>query len=122
MLAAASLLHTPSTIHSHTSHNTPKGRSHRVGPRAGTLHSRDTALALRREGLARHHLRHDPIGGMSNQNAHWNTGQLWTPNKGVRGNKEDYTGETPPRDAERREDDSASGARTTSKTPACVVE
>mgnify|MGYP003684700691 CR=1 FL=1 len=66
-MLAASMQHTHITPHSHTSHTTPEGHSTREGLRAGTLHSRGTALALRREGLARRHLRHDPIGGMSHQ-------------------------------------------------------
>ena len=73
MLAAASMQHTHITSHSHTSHTIPEGRSTREGPRAragtGTLHSRDTAPVLRYEGLVRHHLRHDPHGGMSQQNS-----------------------------------------------------
>ena len=41
----------------HQPHHTQEESSNREGLRAGTLHSRGTALVLRHEGLARHHLR-----------------------------------------------------------------
>ena len=77
----------------------------REGLRAGTLHSRGTALVLRHEGLARHHLRQDPNGGMSHQNIVMSKNeQTWDPNAGDRSNGGDGTGETLSRDAHRWQD------------------
>ena len=70
MLATACMQHTHITSHSHRSHTTPERCSTREGPRAGTLHGRGTALAPRREGLARHHQRHSPSGGLLTK-THW---------------------------------------------------
>ena len=46
------------TLHSHTWHSPRTGRSIMEDPRVWPLHSRGTALALAREGQARHHQCH----------------------------------------------------------------
>ena len=111
-----SMQHTHTTSHSHTSHTTPEGRSIREGPRAWTLHSRGTALALRREGLARHHLRQSPNGEMSHQNMGLNMEQLWTPKKGDKRDSGDGKEGMSSSEAEGWVDRRASGALTTYTT------
>jgi len=88
-MLVVSMQHTQATTHSLTRHTTPVGRSIREGLRAWTLHSRGTALALRREVPARHQDSQNPKGGMTYQNMGPNMEQMWTPWRGAK----DSTGE-----------------------------
>ena len=111
MLAAANMQHTHLTLHSPTSHTTPVGRSIREGPRAWPLHSRDTALVLRCEGLARRHSGCGPHGELSQRIDAAGMQQGWTPRKGDNSTKGDIRRRGPPNTMRRRDNERAACAR-----------